>query len=263
MDDVVASVASEETAVYLGRWQRLVSTTNWEKGKILAEWRADLEVRGAAASDYSDETWSRQVGNVSPQHVGRLRRVWERFGDVRETYQGLFWSHFQAALDWDDAELWLEGAMQSRWSISQMRTQRAESLGQVAEPSEEVAAEEYDADGGEADSQARSLDAPFAEAFDPAAEYLADDGETAEESDDDSSESESSSSAAASGEAAPPVARPFAHLPSLPDDLDQAIESVKLAILRHKLGGWRDVAGDDIAAHLDALRSLALTPSDV
>ncbi len=259
MEDVVASVASEETAVYLGRWQRLVSTTNWEKGKILADWRADLVERGAAAGEFSDESWSRQVGNVSPQHVGRLRRVWEQFGQVRETYPGLFWSHFQAALDWDDAELWLEGAVQSAWSISQMRAQRAESLGQVVEPSDAAAAEEYDEDAAEADTQARSLDAPFAEAFDPAAEYLTEDDEGSAEDDDGATDDHETSASAA--ESPPPVARPFAHLPSLPDDLDQAIEAVKLAILRHKLSGWRDVSGDDIAAHLDALRQLALAPS--
>lgn len=261
MEDVVASVASEETAVYLGRWQRLVSTTNWEKGKILADWRTELVERGAAAGEYSDEAWSRQVGNVSPQHVGRLRRVWERFGEVRETYQGLFWSHFQAALDWEDAELWLEGAVQSRWSISQMRAQRAESLGQVVEPSDEVSPEEYDADAGEADTQARHLDAPFAEAFDPSAEHDEDDAEASAESDEDSTD-HCSDTGDANG-AAPPVVRPFAHLPSLPDDLEQAIEGVKLAILRHKLAGWREVSGDDVVAHLDALRQLALTPAEV
>src|SRR5690606_12131349 len=76
--------------------------------------------------------WSRRVGNVTPQHVGRLRRAFERFGAVRQEYRGLFWSHFQAALDWDDAEMWLEGAVQNQWSISEMRHQRWEALGGAA-----------------------------------------------------------------------------------------------------------------------------------
>ena len=69
------------------------------------------------------------MGNVTPQHVGRLRRASERFGATRDGYPGLYWSHFQAALDWDDAEMWLEGAVQSDWSISAMRHRRWEAQG--------------------------------------------------------------------------------------------------------------------------------------
>ncbi len=34
-----------------------------------------------------------------------------------------------AALDWDDAEMWLEGAVQSKWSISEMRRTRWQANG--------------------------------------------------------------------------------------------------------------------------------------
>ena len=44
-------------------------------------------------------------------------------------YAGLYWSHFQAALDWPDAEMYLEGAVQNDWSVSQMRNQRWQVLG--------------------------------------------------------------------------------------------------------------------------------------
>jgi len=70
--------------------------------------------------------------------------VQQRFGATRSTYKGLYWSHFFAALDWNDAEMWLEGAVQSQWSVSQMRRQRWETLGQVGPPPlaiDEVAAE--------------------------------------------------------------------------------------------------------------------------
>ena len=98
--------AMEETSLeFLGQWQRLVSTTNWEKGRIICLWRQALIDSSADWQEYSDEAWSRRVGNVSGQHVGRLRRVYERFGEPRETYPGLYWSHFQAAMDWPDAEL--------------------------------------------------------------------------------------------------------------------------------------------------------------
>ena len=103
----------------------------------------------AAATQYSDEAWSRRAGNVSGQHVGRLRRVFERFGAVSNSYPDLYWSHFQAALDWNDAEMWLEGAVQSGWSVSQMRSSRWLAMGAPDElrPSEsDVISAELDED---------------------------------------------------------------------------------------------------------------------
>ncbi len=131
---------------YLGRWNRLVSTTNWEKGRIVAEWREALIEAGAPAAAYTDEAWSRRVGSVTPQHTGRLRRVYQRFAAMREEYPGLYWSHFQAALDWDDAEMWLEGAVQNRWSISQMQGERSRTLGALVEEGVEATAVEVDED---------------------------------------------------------------------------------------------------------------------
>src|SRR5690242_12902808 len=60
---------------YVGRWQRLISTTNWEKGRIICQWRETVSAEGRLAAEYSDESWARLVGGVTPQHVGRLRRV--------------------------------------------------------------------------------------------------------------------------------------------------------------------------------------------
>ena len=141
-------VADDATQEYLGQWNRLVSTTNWEKGRIILQWRQALLAADAPASDYSDDAWSRRVGNVSSQHVGRLRRVSERFGAVRHDYHGLFWSHFASAIEWQDAEMWLEGAVQNGWSVSQMRYQRWEVLGKPEEQpadDEHAAAQDEDA----------------------------------------------------------------------------------------------------------------------
>ena len=122
--DTIDDPAVESTShPYLGRWNHLVSTTNWEKGRIICEWREALLAAGAAARSCTDEAWSRRVGNLTPQHCGRLRRVWQRFGKVRDQYPGLYWSHFQAALEWSDAEMWLEGAVQNGWSIARMSEQ--------------------------------------------------------------------------------------------------------------------------------------------
>ncbi len=119
----------EASRSYLGQWNRLISTTNWEKGRIIHEWRQALIAADAPAGEYSDDAWSRRVGNVTGQHVGRLRRVYERFGGVYQDYSGLYWSHFQAAIDWNDAEMWLEGSVQNRWSVDQMRRERWQAFG--------------------------------------------------------------------------------------------------------------------------------------
>ena len=117
---------------YVGQWRGLVSTTNWEKGSIINKWRAALRASGAEPQLWSDDAWSRRVGQVTGQHIGRLRRVYERFGAMRGDYPGLYWSHFQASLDWPDAEMWLEGAVQNDWSIGEMRARRWETTGAVA-----------------------------------------------------------------------------------------------------------------------------------
>ena len=137
-DESQLSISSEEldsieapSRPFIGSWQSLVSQTNWEKGKIIFEWRQQLQTEQVSPRLFSDPTWSRLVGEVSPQHVGRLRRTWEKFQADYSSYEGLYWSHFFAALEWNDAEMWLEGAVQNKWSVSQMRHQRWETMGKV------------------------------------------------------------------------------------------------------------------------------------
>jgi hypothetical protein len=55
--------------------------------------------------------------------------------------------------------------------------------------------------------------------------------------------------------------RPFENLAELPDDLADAFESFKLAILRHKSAGWAEITRDDVLASLDSLKALAIAPS--
>lgn len=56
-------------------------------------------------------------------------------------------------------------------------------------------------------------------------------------------------------EAAAPASpvQPFAGLPELPDDLADALEQMKLAVLRHKTAGWRDVSAGTVQKYLDAM----------
>jgi hypothetical protein len=269
-DSITADAIDTTSAAFLGRWNRLVSTTNWEKGRIIHEWRQALVDAKTPSAEYSDDAWSRRVGSVTGQHVGRLRRVYERFGGVYQDYSGLFWSHFQAAIDWNDAEMWLEGAIQNRWSVADMRRERWQAFGGAEDQrprDEDVISTELDEDAEPRESDRLSLvgtngDSPprfdgdstgprydgpdFGDELQTGARNLGGSRFDVAEQDEKSS--------------VPPFA-PFADLPVLPDDLAEAFESFKLAMLRHKTGGWQDVSCADVLRILDSLKALATAPA--
>jgi len=257
------AVVEEATAPFVGRWSRLISTTNWEKGRIIAEWRDHLKEAGAPAAAYGDEAWSRRVGGVTPQHVGRLRRVYQRFGMVFDDYPGLYWSHYQAAVDWHDAEMWLEGAVQTGWSVARMRAERWQAMGSPPDQApreEDAVAAELDEDCDPAN------DAAPGTIHESLREVRGLDGGVGEE---DGAAASAGPAAATPwdkpGSAGAPVATapgagPFERLAALPADLADALEGFKLAILRHKLSGWREVSLGDVLAALDALGQLAASP---
>lgn len=273
LQDEVPIAIQESSEPFIGRWQGLVSTTNWEKGRIIWEWRQSLQQSDADAIDYSDETWSQMVGGVTAQHVGRLRRVHERFGDVFSQYEGLYWSHFHAALDWEDAELWLEGAVQKKWSISQMRRERAETLGTIVGQTAEVRVIEGTIEDVAALAEANVAADVGSEPLTSSVERVK--GSEAKESQPESSSLTDAGSSelddgarADSGredirdEQRPEAVRPFEKLPDLPSDLTDAVEGLKLAILRHKTDGWREVSCDHVLACLDAMKVFATTATD-
>lgn len=257
----------QTTQPFVGRWNHLVSTTNWEKGQIILQWREALVADGADAREYSDDAWSRRVGGITAQHAGRLRRVAQRFGSSYKQFEGLYWSHFQAAIDWDDAEMWLEGAVRNGWSVSAMRSTRWETLGSL--PDQEPL--DVDIVSGEIDE-----DFEPAVREDPGQEQAP--GEFSEETagprhegpdfgDEDPASMEraaaSSDEQLADDAEQEPVEfiQPFADLADLPDDLSEAFDAFKLAILRHKGEGWTQISCDDCLGTLEALKQLALAPS--
>jgi hypothetical protein len=251
---------------FVGQWSRLVSTTNWEKGRIIVAWREALVAQAVPITEYSDEAWSRLVGGVTGQHVGRLRRVFQRFGPGRETYPGLYWSHFQAALDWNDAEMWLEGAAQSGWSVAQMRDQRWTTLGKLDTDRPQpdgVAAAELDEDAEPARSRAASgaITGEYSEVSGP--HY--DGPDFGDEPAMSSSGGDHGTDWMDGAPSVPPVelVRPFESLPDLPDDLAEAFDAMKLAILHHKRDDWQKIAESDVLRTLDALKALVSAPSDV
>ena len=241
---------------FVGQWNRLISTTNWEKGRIILAWRDALASSGATSAEYSDEAWAQRVGGISGQHVGRLRRVYDRFGSVFHHYEGLYWSHFQTALDWDDAEMWLEGGVQNQWSVASMRQQRSETLGIVeSTPSADAAVfvAEFDEE-----LAAGSDKLPSETITDTNAEVRS----TEPAKQQKSEPLEEATVAAVSADRADERTRPFEDLASLPDDVVEAFENFKLAILRHKTDGWQTISQDDMLQTLDALKELAQAPAD-
>lgn len=263
-DAAAASDAASQP--YLGRWHRLISSTNWEKGRIISQWRAALIDAGASAAEYSDEAWARRAGGVTSPHVGRLRRVFDRFGEQYESYPGLYWSHFLAAMDWEDAPLWLEGAMRSGWSVSQMRHQRWEAGG--GQPDQRPRdGEIIDADVDEdvvipAQGGGRSGkyddEQPSGVSAGPVYEGP-DFGDEAPIGGQGSGSDGSGSLGVETDEPEQPrgeLIQPFKNLPDLPDDLAEAVEMLKLAVLRHKAEQWRQVAAEDVVKYLVGLRML-------
>lgn len=247
---------------FVGQWNRLVSTTNWEKGRIILRWREALVAQGMPVTEYSDEAWTRLVGGVTGQHAGRLRRVAQRFGQSNEQYPGLYWSHFQAAVEWNDAEMWLEGAAQSGWSVAEMREQRWRTLGEVAADRprpEDAISSETDEDFEPARRQEpipQSITGQYDEISGPRHEGP-DFGDEHEPVRSSATEWEMP----ATGEPVELV-RPFENLPDLPDDLAEAFDLMKLAILHHKQDGWQSIAFVDVLRTLDALKALVTAPSE-
>ena len=254
----ISKETSSKSEPFVGQWNQLISTTNWEKGEIIHQWRTALKDNRVPASQYSDEVWSQMVGGVTPQHVGRLRRASERFGHVYSEYEGVYWSHFYAALDWDDAEMWLEGAVQNKWSVSKMRQQRWETLGKIGSPpdaSEIVATEKAEETQSLALAEnTRNNDRDYIEGPVHEGPDWGDDDEPAK-SKPKSAELDSDDELEAPTK--PHAIRPFESFEDLPEDVMEVANAFKVAIIRHKADDWSEISQADMIGLLDALKQLA------
>ena len=265
---------------FINQWETLVSQTNWQKGEIIHQWRAALIDAGAPLQEYSDEAWAKHFnGTVSGQHVGRLRRVFQRFGDSYQEFDHLSWTHFQAAIDWSDAEMWLEGALQNKWSVSSMREQRWEAMGGA--PSEKP--DDKDVIYAELDEDIATLsleEPPIKNDYAPGdgtirGEYDEANAGPNYASGPDFGDGDSygipanntieaapremdTSILTAAGEGI----RPFENLKELPSDLQNTLDEFKLAILRHKATGWQEVEAAQVTGHLYALIQMIELPSE-
>lgn len=258
----------DEIAVeYVGFWNRLVSQTNWEKGKVINTWRNRLIDAGLPRTVYSDDAIAKRIGNVSGQHVGRLRRVFEQFGES-DRFPNLYWSHYQAALDWEDANDWLSKANEENLSVASMRIARWEKYGAPAdrkpkeneivdaEPDEDVNPFN-DSDTGFVDVGSSIDNNVFGEDENKSGKENKKEKKDRElgpekfEGDDEAWKSH--------GAITSDVLNSLNKLGSLPSDLGDAFESLKIAILSHKYTKWDEVSADTVLAYLSAMKALILS----
>jgi hypothetical protein len=104
-------------------------------GECAAKW-TERYARGRTDADFA------ALIGITADQVYQRRRVWETFAGVREQYPALKWSHFYAALTWDDAADCLRWATDMQATVAEMRAwrraQRGEDLTAEALPEEAV-----------------------------------------------------------------------------------------------------------------------------
>jgi hypothetical protein len=118
------------------RASQAVSQCRWVVGECAAQW-TERYSRGRTDADFA------VLIGISGDQVYQRRRVWETFAPVRANYKLLKWSHFYAALNWDDATECLDWAEETRATIVEMRAWRRARRGEdlTADPLEEFTAE--------------------------------------------------------------------------------------------------------------------------
>lgn len=108
--------------------QTAISETNWMIGARACEWLQNY-ARGRREGDYG------RLTGLNPDQVEIRVRVWRKYGDVRGRYSHLFWSHFYAALEWEDAAECLTWASDMQATVAEMRAwrraQRGDDLTQI------------------------------------------------------------------------------------------------------------------------------------
>lgn len=123
---VLIDKAEEQFQRFIAEAQQILGPTRWEIGRIASEIK---EVCGKTDAEIGEA-----IG-LSKMQVYQRRSVWDRFGGVNINYR-LSWSHFCAALSWDDAEKALAWANDCEATVAEMtawrRVQNGEDIRQPA-----------------------------------------------------------------------------------------------------------------------------------
>ena len=113
----------EESDIY--QWNALISESNWKKGQILS--RAIV----GKPTDGKCNKIASLLGGITGHHVNRLVVTWRKFGRTRHNWKHLFWAHFFAAIEWDDAVYWLREANCRNWPVKEMKIRRWEAQSRI------------------------------------------------------------------------------------------------------------------------------------
>ncbi|MDO5310021.1 MAG: hypothetical protein Q4G03_11105 [Planctomycetia bacterium] len=254
---------------YVGFWNILVSKTNWEKGKVIHSWRTKLMEAQAPKRLYTDEALAQRIGNVSPQHVGRLRRVYERFGS-EAPLPNLYWSHYQAALDWDDADEWLARASEEKLSVAQTRVARWEKNGAKLETKpkdSDIVVEEVDGDVNPYDDsnvRVTSDGSVIVSSENEPEEKPKKEKKKAKKTDDPLGEFAGEDEPWQRADAPQTYAtadtlNAIKALDPLPEDLSDAFQALQVAVLSRKVANWPDVQPILVAAYLSEYKKLLVS----
>ena len=106
---------SEEQLVT--RAQEAVSMSRWVVGECATQW-TQRYARGRTDGDFA------ALIGLTGDQVYQRRRVWETFGPLKDEFPLLKWSHFYAALNWEDARDCLSWADETRSTVAEMRAWR-------------------------------------------------------------------------------------------------------------------------------------------
>ena len=123
MATAVAPRIEDTESALIARALSALSRCNWEVGECAAQWTKRF-ARGRTDADFAS------LVGLSPDQVYQRRRVWETFGDVCQNYPHLKWSHFYAALNWDDAAECLQWAQDVQAGVAEMRAWRRAQHGE-------------------------------------------------------------------------------------------------------------------------------------
>jgi len=101
----------------ISKAQSAVSQSNWVVGECADKWTRRY-ARGRGDGDFA------VLLGLTADQVFQRRRVWQTFADVYQSYPSLKWSHFYAALTWDDAPECLQWADENQATVAEMKAWR-------------------------------------------------------------------------------------------------------------------------------------------
>ncbi len=111
----------------ISKAQSAVSQSNWVVGECAYKW-TQRYARGRGDGDFA------ALLGLTADQVFQRRRVWQTFADVCQNYPALKWSHFYAALTWDDAPECLQWADENQSTVSEMKAWRRAAAARTCGP---------------------------------------------------------------------------------------------------------------------------------